>query len=136
MKLTNGKVLIFTGIMHSLFAVLPLAFGKQFLTFSESYFFKISNGLSEFPLFNGRMMYENFAAFWFFYFGLMIIPVGILIRNMEKNEIQIPFNFIITYLAVVLVGVYMIPFSGMTLFMLPHAVFMLWTHFNTKTNDH
>jgi hypothetical protein len=128
MKLTNGNILVITGIMHALFAVLPIAFGKQFLVFSEHYFFKVSSGLSEFPLLNGQMMYENFAAFWFFYFGILIIPIGILVRHLGLKEISIPLNFIIVYLIVVLIGVYMIPFSGRTIFMLPHAIFMLWSH--------
>jgi len=125
MKITNGNLLVFTGIMHSLFGVLPFAFGKQFSGFMNTFFFKISNGLSEFPLFNGKMNYENFSAFWFFYFGLLLIPMGVLVQFLEKNNIQVPKKFAISYLVVVLVGVYMIPFSGMTIFMLPHAIYMV-----------
>ncbi len=125
MKIQNGKILVFTGIMHSFFGILPVAFGKQFSNFSSKFFFKINNGLSEFPLFNGQMNYENFSAFWFFYFGLLIIPMGILVQHLENKGMQIPFRFLWSYLIVVLIGVYMIPFSGMTIFMLPHAVFML-----------
>jgi len=133
MKITNGKILIFTGAMHALFGILPFAYGKQFLAFSKSFFFKISDGLAEFPLFNGQMNHETFSAFWFFYFGLLIIPLGILVRYLEKQNLQIPKNFIWAYLIVTLIGVYMIPFSGMTLFMLPHAIYMLFT---TKTKNH
>lgn len=127
MKITNGNFLVFTGIMHSLFGVLPFAFGKQFSGFMNTFFFKISNGLSEFPLLNGKMNYENFSAFWFFYFGLLLIPMGVLVQFLEKNNIQVPKKFAISYLVVVLVGVYMIPFSGMTIFMLPHAIYMVAT---------
>ncbi|MCF6360990.1 MAG: DUF6463 family protein [Cyclobacteriaceae bacterium] len=127
MKITNGNLLVFTGIMHSLFGVLPFAFGKQFSGFMNTFFFKISNGLSEFPLLNGKMNYENFSAFWFFYFGLLLIPMGVLVQFLEKNNIQVPKKFAISYLVVVLVGVYMIPFSGMTIFMLPHAIYMVAT---------
>jgi len=125
MKITNGKIIVFTGIMHVLFAVLPIAFGKQFAQFAHSFFYKISDGLSEFPLLNGEMNYENFAAFWFFYFGLALIPIGMLVRYLEKQEMAIPKGFVLSYFFVTIVGVYMIPFSGMTIFMLPHAVFML-----------
>ncbi len=111
MKITNGNLLVFTGIMHSLFGVLPFAFGKQFSGFMNTFFFKISNGLSEFPLLNGKMNYENFSAFWFFYFGLLLIPMGVLVQFLEKNNIQVPKKFAISYLVVVLVGVYMIPFQ-------------------------
>lgn len=125
MKITNGKILIFFGIIHPLLGISPFAFGKQFLGFAEKYFFKISEGLFEFPLLNGHMNYENFAAFWFFYFGLLLIPIGVLVNYVEITNGQIPKNFIWIYLFVVLVGVIMIPFSGMTIFMLPHAIYML-----------
>jgi len=124
MKLINGKVLIYTGIAHFLFGVSPFAFGKQFLTFYERYFFKISEGLIEFPLLNGVMNYENFAAFWFVYFGILILPIGILVNHIEKVNKSVPKEFITAYLIIVLIGAYMIPFSGMTFLMLPHAVYM------------
>ena len=133
MKITNGKIILFTGFMHSLFGVLPIAYGEQFKVFSKSFFFKISDGLAEFPLFNGQMNHETFSAFWFFYFGLAIIPLGILVRYLEKQNLQIPLNFIWSYLIITLIGVYMIPFSGMSIFMLPHAIYMLIT--KLKTNE-
>lgn len=126
MKITNGKVLIFFGIIHPLLGISPFAFGKQFYGFANNLFFNISDGLLEFPLLNGRMNYENFAAFWFFYFGLLLIPLGILVNYVENEKKIIPKNFIWSYLIVVLIGVFMIPFSGMTIFMLPHALFMLF----------
>jgi len=125
MKINNGKIIIFLGVIHPLLGVSPFAFGKQFAAFSEQYFFKISEGLLEFPLLNGQMNYENFAAFWFFYFGLLLIPLGILVNYVEVQQGQLPKNFKWAYLAVVLVGVFMIPFSGMTVLMLPHALYML-----------
>ncbi len=125
MKITNGKILIFFGIIHSLLGISPFAFGKQFLGFANNFFFKISEGLLEFPLLNGQMNYENFAAFWFFYFGLLLIPIGILVNYVEMGNKLIPKNFIWSYLIVALIGVHMIPFSGMTIFMLPHAIYML-----------
>ena len=125
MKITNGKILIFFGIIHPLLAISPFAFGKQFAGFAQKYFFKISDGLFEFPLLNGQMNYSNFAAFWFFYCGILLIPIGVLLNDVEKQTKQIPRSFIWSFLIVVLVGVYMIPFSRMTFFMLPHAVFML-----------
>jgi len=126
MKSKNGKILVFFGIVHSLLAVSPFAFGKQFAGFVNKSFFKISQGLIEFPLLSGQMNYQNFAAFWFFYFGLLLIPVGILLGYVEKTIGRIPKTFIWSYLSVVLVGVFMIPFSGMTFLMLPHALYMLY----------
>jgi len=72
MKPFNGKILIYTGIAHCLLGISPFAFGKQFSAFSKNYFFKISDGIFEFPLLNGIMNYENFASFWFVYFGILI----------------------------------------------------------------
>ncbi|KZS39025.1 hypothetical protein AWE51_10685 [Aquimarina aggregata] len=132
MKLFNGKILIYTGISHCLLGISPFAFGKQFLTFSQTYFFKISDGLFEFPLLNGIMNYENFASFWFVYFGILIIVIGILINYIEKTNKIVPKKFITTYLIAVLIGVYMIPFSGMTFLMLPHAIYMLYQSRNKK----
>ena len=126
MKITNGKILVFFGIIHPLLGISPFAFGKQFAGFADKFFFKISEGLFEFPLLNGQMNYENFAAFWFFYYGLLLIPLGILVHSIEKTGGEIPKNFIRAYLIVVLVGVFMIPFSGMTFLMLPHALYMLY----------
>ncbi|MEM6813011.1 MAG: DUF6463 family protein [Bacteroidota bacterium] len=124
MKITNGKILIFFGIIHPLLGVSPFAFGKQFAGFADKFFFKISDGLLEFPLLDGQMNYENFAAFWFFYFGLLLIPLGILVGYVEKTSGRIPKNFVWAYLIVVLIGIFMIPFSGMTFLMLPHAIYM------------
>jgi hypothetical protein len=134
MKITNGKILILFGIIHPLLGISPFAFGKQFYDFATKFFFKISDGLLEFPLLNGQMNYANFAAFWFFYFGLLLIPLGILLNYLEKENKSIPKEFTWTYLIIVLIGVYMIPFSGMTIFMLPHALYMLIKR-NRKTTN-
>lgn len=125
MKTTQGNLMILLGIMHSLLSISPFAFGSQFSGFSESFFFQISSGLFEFPLLNGQMNYENFAAFWFFYFGLLLIPLGILISHIEKTTGLLPSSFLWIYLIIILIGIYMIPFSGMTFLMLPHAIYML-----------
>lgn len=125
MKLINGKIIIYTGIAHFLLGISPFAFGKQFSGFGNKLFFKISEGLFEFPLLNGQMNYANFAAFWFVYFGLLLIIVGFLVDFIEKTTKRVPNKFIWSYLTVISLGVYMIPFSGMTFLMLPHAVYML-----------
>lgn len=124
MKITNGKILIFFGTIHALLGISPFAFGKQFAGFADKFFFQISEGLFEFPLLNGQMNYENFAAFWFFYYGLLLIPLGMIVDHIEKTNGQIPKKFARTYLIVVLIGVFMIPFSGMTFLMLPHAIYI------------
>ncbi len=125
MTISNGKILVFLGGSHFLLGISPWAFGKQFSVFSQKLFFKISDGLLEFSLLNGQMNYEHFAAFWFVYFGLLLIPFGMAIDYIEKTSKFIPSALIYVYLLVTLVGVYMIPLSGMTFLMLPHALYML-----------
>ncbi len=121
MKITNGRIIMSIGIIHTLLTVVPFAYGKQFMNFAHQYFFKINDGFLE----NGPMNYETFAAFWCFCFGIFLFPLGILLEYVEKNNLKIPRYFIWTYLAVILIGVYMIPFGGFTIFMLPHAIYML-----------
>lgn len=124
-KITNGILLITIGILHNQLVLSSDGCGKQFQKFAESTFFKISAGLDELPLEIGRTDVETFAVFWFFYFGLLLIPLGLLVHSIEKSKGILPHYFTISYLILVLIGSYMIPNSGMTFIMLPQAVYML-----------
>jgi len=124
-KVTNGIVIILLGLLHIQFGLSNDGFGKQFGEFSKKGFYFISGGLDELPAAAGRTNFEVFAAFWFFYFGLLMIPLGVILNNYEKVKGELPYSFLITYLAVVLIGAYMVPNSGMTFIMLPQAVFMI-----------
>lgn len=124
-KITNGILLIIIGLLHTKLVVTADGCGAQFLNFSKSYFFRISGGLNELPAEVGKTNFEAFAAFWFFYFGIFILPLGLLVHAIEKKYKVLPHSFTISYLIVVLTGAYMIPASGMTYIMLPHAVYML-----------
>ncbi len=124
-KITNGILLIIIGILHTQFVISNDGCGKQFAKFSDSYFFKISKGLDELPVVAGKTNVETFAVFWFFYFGILLIPLGLLVHSIEKEKRILPHYFTISYLIFVLLGCYMIPNSGMTFIMLPHAVYML-----------
>jgi hypothetical protein len=128
-KITNGIILIIIGIMHTQFALSGDAFGKQFHEFSKSYFYKISEGTKELPIVACPKCFETHAAFWFFYFGILIMPLGFLVHSIEMRYKILPNSFTISYLVVVLIGCYMIPRSGMTFIMLPQAVFMLVRNF-------
>lgn len=125
MKFTNGKIIISIGIIHTILCVAPFAYGKQFAVFANKWFFKISGGPLDSPALLGSLYYENFAAFWCFYFGLFLFPLGILLDFIESRQIKIPAKFIWSYLIVTVIGCYMIPFSGMTIFFLPHAIYLL-----------
>ena len=124
-KITNGILLIVIGIMHSHMAFSPDGLGNQFLKFSNTYFFNISSGLDELPAEIGKTNFETFAAFWFFYFGILLIPLGLLVHSIEKDGRILPHYFTVSYLIFVLLGCYMIPNSGITIIMLPHAIYML-----------
>jgi hypothetical protein len=128
-KLTNGILLIIIGIMHTQFALSADGFGKQFRGFSKKFFYKISLGADEFPGMADKKVFETHAAFWFFYFGILIIPIGLLVHSIEKSKKPLPNSFTISYLIVVLMGSYMIPSSGMTYFMLPHAIYMIVSNY-------
>ncbi|MCK9155494.1 MAG: DUF6463 family protein [Paludibacteraceae bacterium] len=128
-KVTNGILLVIIGILHTQLVVSPDGCGKQFFKFSESYFFKISSGLDQLPAEVGKTDFETFATFWFFYFGILIIPLGLLVHSIEKSKKTLPHSFTISYFIVVLIGCYMIPKSGMTFFMLPQAIYMLVSNY-------
>ena len=119
-KITNGVLLILIGLLHMQLALSPDGGGKQFQQMAETCFFKVSRGMDELPIVAGKTNSEIFAAFWFFYFGLLLIPLGLLVHSIEKEGRALPHYFTITYLIVVLIGCYMIPNSGMTFIMLPH----------------
>lgn len=124
-KITNGIIIVIFGIMHTQFAFSEDGFAEQFTAFAKSFYFRVFNGANELQAATGLTTYETHAAFWFFYFGIILFPLGLLLHSVEKDKKIIPNGFIITYLIVILIGCYMIPTSGMTFFMLPHAFYML-----------
>lgn len=121
---TNGALLIYISLLHTSLVISPEGGGEIFWKFSETYFFEISNGMEEFPAQEGRSNFQSFAVFWFFYFGLLLIPVGALIHVLERRDNVLPFSFIALFTLVVAIGAYMIPASGMTYIMLPFCVIM------------
>ncbi|MDD4032297.1 MAG: DUF6463 family protein [Bacteroidales bacterium] len=124
-NVTNGIILVIIGLMHTQFALSSDGFGRQFSEFSKSNFFYLFHDLQENRLMAGKELFESFAAFWFFYFGVLIIPFGLLLHVIERKYKILPHSFTISYLLVVMMGSYMIPESGITFFMLPHAIYML-----------
>jgi hypothetical protein len=102
MKITNGKIIIGIGIIHTLLT--PLVYSAQFRSFAKRSFMNINYGFLE-----SGLNYETFAAFWCLFFGLLLFPLGILLDNIEKRNVSIPRAFIFSYLIIILAGVYMIP---------------------------
>ena len=128
-RITNGLILIIIGIVHTRLVVSNDGFGLKFREFAHTGFFQISKGLNELPYTPGITKTDTFAAFWFFYFGILIIPFGLLVHTIERRHRVLPHSFTLSYLIVVIVGAYMIPASGMTYIMLPHAIYMLLGNF-------
>ncbi len=122
-KITNGIVLILIGLLHTQAAL--TSFQTQFKGFSETAFFNVSKGLQELPAAVGKTNFESFATFFFFYFGLLIITLGFLVHGIERKKGILPLGFTLSYLIVVLIGAYMVPNSGITVLMLPHALYMI-----------
>jgi hypothetical protein len=128
-KITNGILMIVISLMHTQFALSADGFGKQFSEFSRSNFFYLFSNIEEIRSGAGRELFEAFSAFWFFYFGILLIPLGLLLHAIEKRNKSLPHSFTISYLIFVLIGCYMMPESGMTYFMMPHAIYMLVSNY-------
>lgn len=124
-RITNGILLLLIGAMHTQLVLSADGFGRQFSVFAESWFFRISSGMDELPAVQGKTNFEIFATFWFFYFGVALIPLGFLVHSIEKEKRALPSSFTGSYLLFVLLGCYMVPNSGMTFIMLPQALYML-----------
>jgi len=120
---TKGIFLILIGLLHTYYVI--SSFLPKIKDLSHTWFFNISSGTEQLPAEVGKTDFETFAMFWFFYFGLLLIPIGILIHAIERKNSILPLSFTLSYLIVVLIGVYMVPQSGMTFFALPHALYML-----------
>ncbi len=130
-KRIHGKLLIVTGVVHILVSLLPGVFGEQLLEFANNGFFNISKGIAAFPLCGGTLHYDKFAAFWFFYMGPLLLMYGHLIDTVEQINGNIPRQAAVNLLIVSFIGTYMIPFSGMTILLIPQAIYML---IRSKTN--
>lgn len=128
-KITNGILIVIIGMMNTQFALSAEGFGKQFGEFSRSNFFNLFHDVEKIRATAGRELFESFSAFWFFYFGILLIPLGLLIHSVERQYKILPHSFTISYLIFVMIGCYMMPESGMTYFMLPHAIYMLVSNF-------
>jgi len=124
-KRIHGRLLLLTGVFHMFVILLPGICGEQLLEFSNHGFFNISKGLAGFPFFGGSLNYENFAVFWFFYMGPLLLMYGHVIDTIERQNNAIPRQIAINFLIVSLIGAYMMPISGMTFLLIPQASYML-----------
>ena len=124
-RITNGVFLIIIGVLHSQLFFSSDGFGYQFKQFCSSCFFEVSKGMDELPALPGNPSADANTALWFLYFGLLLFPLGLLVHSIERKNQTLPHLFTVSYLIFVAIGSYMVPNSGMTFIMLPHAVYML-----------
>lgn len=113
-----------TGVAHVMLAIFPGVFGDQFVYFSRSWFFNVSSGAADFPFLGGTINYVEFAAFWFFYAGPVMFLYGQAIDRIEKSEGFVPPAIAKTFMAVSVIGAYMVPLSGMTFVLIPQGIYM------------
>jgi len=123
-KRIHGRLIMVTGLLHILLVVFPGVYGEQFGQFLDSYFFNINNGILDFPIIGGKLQHEEFATFWFFYAGPLMFIYGHLLDEFEKKNGYVPVNISIIFIAVSLIGAYMIPLSGMTFILMPLGIHM------------
>jgi len=113
-----------TGVAHVILAVMPGVFGDQFFYFARSYFFNVSSATEGFPFLGGALNYAEFAAFWFFYAGPIMFLYGQAIDRIEESQGYVPLSIANTFMAVSVVGAYMVPLSGMTFALIPQGIYM------------
>ncbi|PKM45688.1 MAG: hypothetical protein CVV05_05350 [Gammaproteobacteria bacterium HGW-Gammaproteobacteria-1] len=113
-----------TGVAHVILAVMPGVFGDQFFDFSRSWFFNVSSGAADFTFLGGALNYVEFASFWFFYAGPIMFLYGQAIDRIEQSQGYVPLSIANTFMAVSVVGAYMVPLSGMTFALIPQGIYM------------
>jgi hypothetical protein len=106
-----GKWLFAVGVIHSLFGIVFMHPVLAILW---------SEGLVN--TVNGQPPRE--AVFWFLCTGVMLLVVGVLVHQAEREDLVIPRFVTWSFAALTLTGVVVMPISGIWL-MIPPAVGML-----------
>jgi len=65
------------------------------------------------------------ATFWFLYAGFLLILLGSLIHRLERNSMAIPPPFVWCLLALTVIGVAVMPISGLWLLVVPAVGLMV-----------
>ncbi len=118
MKVWIGKSVLFIGIVHS-------AFG--FIVFRD-----ILAELGRELLLNtvdGQPDRE--AAFWFLFSGFSLLIIGGLIHWIEQRQLALPLFLKWSFLAITLLGCFIIPKSGFWLLLVPAVGMYLHQNKNT-----
>ena len=118
MKVWIGKSVLFIGIIH-------LGFGFIFFRY-------ILAELGREMLFNtvdGQPDRE--AAFWFLFSGVALLIIGGLIQWFEQRQFDLPLFLKWSFLAITLLGCFIMPKSGFWLLFIP--TIGMYFHQNKKT---
>ncbi len=111
MKNWKGNSVVIISILHTLFAI---------SNFGSIYLDMIKNGF-----FNSATTASSSLAAWFFLFGILMLPLGILIRNFEYKAVPIPLSVVVSLLLLVILGAVVMPVSGFWL-LFPPVLVMLY----------
>ena len=103
-----GKCLIAVGVVHSLFGVLFMK-GTLAILWSEQLWNTV----------NGQPRRE--AVFWFLMTGALFLMVGLLVDAFENRGIAIPFVVAWLFAFSTVLGVFVMPISGLWLLIPPVA---------------
>ncbi len=106
MKAWIGKTLFGIGVIHSLFGFVFMRSTLAVL-WSEGFLNTV----------NGQPRRE--AVFWFLITGFLFLIIGALVDHLEKSGFGIPTFLAWSFLALTVIGVVVMPISGIWLFVLP-----------------
>ena len=116
----HGILLIATGVIHIVFGLFPIVYLNDWTKFFKKGFW------NQVLLNDDRSM----AAFWFLIAGPLFITLGLAIYEFEIRKMPLPISVGCGLFAVGLVGAVMSPKSGFTVFILPQALFYLFSVLN------
>ena len=103
-----GKWLFAVGVIHSLFGLLFMR-GTLAVLWSEGLFNTV----------NGQPARE--AVFWFLCTGIMLLIAGVLVDQAERQRLAIPRLVTWSYVVLTVIGVIVMPISGIWLLIPPVA---------------
>jgi hypothetical protein len=125
-KAVHGKILMATGVVHSLVLGVPL-YWEKWTGFARAYFLNAAPhrlDLSK-PLYSGLLDLPAEAAIWFFIGGVALFVLGQVVHHIEISSRPLPRFLGWELLALSVLFTWMIPISGFPIFLFPQAVFMI-----------
>lgn len=118
MKIWIGKSIIFIGIVHSVFGL--IVFRDILAELSRELLLNTVNGQP-----------DRAAAFWFLFSGCALLIIGKLIHWIERMQLALPSFLKWSFLAITLLGCFIMPKSGFWLLIVPTVG--MYLHQNKET---